>query len=670
MNTNTTSTLTLKVNARDVNQLPKQLKTAFDVRPMRDFRGSIAAITKELREMRAAGQGALQPLVADSQTVAANLERAVAALRQLQASQGTASRGGAGGGGAGAGSGTGCGGTTGGGSGPSSLRMSTAQRQAQAQRGGGLADLPMPGMAAVQSAMGAMPLLGGVAAGSMMAAVGTYSSHLRLQNAMLQAAPFLVNSRDISGYKGVRKTRDAVTGYYVDSEGNPTTYQSTREEALDRMAPEIQSRIGHAVGDRLRGKFTATISGGTSILGAAAIEALADSGIGAGTTTRALATVAELTGNDMSDTYGVATRRTWVPGEAAQYTGAPVRSRDYIEAGRAYGAAPADAIAQASALSQAAAHPVSADTFESALAARQLFGVSMGASGGVVRGVMRAGVSADDRDASEQLAKLIGSAVARGLQGSDIEEYLRATSQALEEQVAAGRVVSIGQLVDMEERVARTTGSWRGAEAVRQFGAGGAEAMFAGQGDAASLALMRSLRDPETGAAWTGRGGSEEYARFRLLGQDAGVVAEGMPRYLAQFDAQGAGPNMRALLVQNAMRAMGAKVGPGEALRLSGGIEAEGFGDVWEGGAAGMHAPGRAMAAALGSSVIGEAGIEADRAGMGARMSSTVQAFERTTNNMAGAFENSLGPAVEKVSEELDRLTHRLRAATEAVGPR
>tara|TARA_Y100000034_G_scaffold126492_1_gene177804 strand:- start:495 stop:2012 length:1518 start_codon:yes stop_codon:yes gene_type:complete len=499
----------------------------------------------------------------------------------------------------------------------------------------------MPGIGAMATALSAVPVMGLIAAGSLMAAAGTYSSHLRYQQAGMSSAAFLGNAQGALGVPGAMaagaRGEVAAERAKYDAE-QARNWQDVKEARSARYSP---------IPSEWSGDVTA---GGRPIQAPpVSAEAQREAAVGAATR-RIIAGKAALPGR-----LAAAAARGRRGAISDWFTPGA-----YTSAGRAYGLDPSASLQQAASMSQAAVRPVTGSEFSFGLAAQTAFGVGLGTTGTFMGQTEYAGLNASR--SADVAAQAIGSAVARGLQGTEITTYLSRMASLMEVQVNQGRNVDVESVIRMEERLTNSgVRGFRAGAITSQFGAAGADIGFRGPKSAVEYRLMESM-------GFTGKGGFEEYAQFRLQMQDAGNVANAMPAFVDHFKKRsaGMGPAGKALMLQQAFKALSTSLGPQEAAALAQGMAGADFGDGVT--AADIMGAGTGIAGTLGSSLQAEAGIEAGRIGVGGRVAKSMQNLSRVTINMASTFENTMGTALDIVTDKLDDFAAAVERATRAGG--
>ena len=638
--TRSRTTLDIRVNARQVNELERQLQRVFSPRALMDFDRSLRGLTRSIMDLNrtaASGQASdrrWKDMADDLRRAREEAAQLTKELRELQARQREMGGGGAGGAAAGAAGAAGGGRGGGGFAGP---------RDGAGIRAGG-AQLPMPGIGAMATAMSALPWMGLLFAGSLMAAAGTYQSHLGYQQASMGAAPHLGRARAPFSFPGDVAAATADNESKARGEYGPLILEGQQELQLAKMGMyrPRKEKYGERELDRSM-RVIEWISERTGI------EAPEDA--------RPITPQGRLDqANDRLDRL-----YSLQKGEIGKARSRAVRAsmrnwfepEDYTSVGARFGVKPQQALQEASQMSRAGVRPFSAQEYEFGLSARSLFGLDLGTTGSLMGQMEYAGTSS--AQSGNRVAQMIGSAVARGLESSEIATYLQRTNQFLQQQVNQGRQVDMSNIVRMEERLtASGIAGWRSGGIAQQFAGAGADIGYQGPQSAIEYRLMESM-------GFTGQGGFEEYARFRLAMQDPGKVAGAMPSFVGHINkrTKGMGRSGRALILQQYFAKLRTTLGPKEAAALSQGMSAGGL-DMSGMGMGDIIAPGQIAAQGLGSSLIAEAGLERERVGIGADIAPTMQNLAGTVNNLASSFTNIAGPVLGKFTEALETATQKI----------
>jgi len=325
------------------------------------------------------------------------------------------------------------------------------------------------------------------------------------------------------------------------------------------------------------------------------------------------------------------------------------------------GIKPAQALQQAGQMGQAAGRSVSAREFEQGLALQTTLGIGGAQSGAAIRQMRYAGELSGfgtSEGNMEQIADLIGSAVALNLEGSEIGEYLQSQTGFLGQMVNQGIGIDIQKLRELEASIGEgLNAKWRGAPMARQFLQGAAAVGREGATSAAKFRLMRAF-------GFSGEGGLEEFYKIRGgmqspdLAQEYGMAdpVTALSAYIESFRIPGVGPATQAGILQQAFADIGMSgVGFEESMAMSQGLQRVAPGDYEIDSDAAAR-----LVSAVAPSTQAEAGIEAERAAIGGGVATAMQDLERVTNNMAIVFKDTLGPSMESFAEVMEGLTRKI----------
>ena len=646
----------------DARGVQREIESAFSGKAPQEFRRTIDSVNKALMEsmktqrqvvseMGKVDKGTKAYKDFQKQLLAANREgRALSrvlsdldrAYQRMQRSQQAAARAsGAGGGGGRGGMGFGVG------IGPS-------------------AQIPMPGQGAIQTALQSIPFLGMAAAGSLMAASQTYQSRLRFEQARLGAAPFLTGTGAAMAFRARREERLVTPSGLAGAFGRERGTGATR--ALGR-AGLTEAELGAEVRTRRRRTLEAGLGSGIGGAVSSLYESPFVSGLeeltGFGALNREVIERQILSeqrrgGTGAAPTLGAQRQAGAEPSMRGVITNRPFDPQSFVQAGLSMGIAPAQALELAQQMAGGAGRAVGGQEFQQALAVQRTAGVGVQQQGALMQAVRRTGGLGEMQD----VADLIGSAVARGLDGSEIGEYLQQQTSFLQEMSQKGINLNIDRLRQAETALTRAgVKGFRSQGIVGGIARGIGEAGFQGPQTAAQLRFMRAM-------GFTGEGGIEEFARFRMQMQDPGEVAKAIPQFFRQnlgaMRASGAGPETMAMFTQQLAAGIGGRIGPGEARAISrAGLDSAKPGqyDIEE-----VVRAAQDLTKAAAPSVMAEAGIEAQRVAIGGEVAGAMQDLSRTTNNMAATFMNVLGPALDITAEKLENFTAGLDAATSGLG--
>jgi hypothetical protein len=317
----------------------------------------------------------------------------------------------------------------------------------------------------------------------------------------------------------------------------------------------------------------------------------------------------------------------------------------YERAGIPYGLAPQAGIQQAGEFGAAAGFAPDVGTFTAGLAMERVFGIGMQQTGQMARGLQQTGTRAENT--AQSIADALAGGVMEGLNGSSLAEELQKQTGFLEEQSRRGVEINFDQLRMQRGLLSGLRGA--GGEQIRpeligDIGRGfarraGQMGQEAGGDEAMQARLYRAYAEQRgiAGEPVTG----ERWSQFMLDIQNPETAQGLMPGMARQFQGIGRGPAENQLFMQRMMRSMGVDLGPGNALSA---FTTGEFGQAGGGRAdlGGIREAGRGV---VPGTLAVEAGLEAQRAGVGAEIAGTVQNFSRIQNDMAraaGAFQAPL----------------------------
>jgi len=458
MDNKTTSSLEFKVNAREVQQLGPTIKKAFDTKPVDDAKRKVGGLRSELEKTQEAIEEiakALSQVERGSKAfdrLKEDLKRATSEAKLFTDAMKAGER-------AGAPPGIVWSGITPGAGlrshgppppppppPPGAFGASGVAGQLKAGLGSafkgyggaamsGAGQLGMPSAGALAAGMGAVPVLGGLAAGGFMAAATTYSSRLRYEQALKGAAPFLMD--------------DAASFHMVPGE---------RRRYADMQA--------------LEGMTGMPVTGGGASPGAAASRMayrnLAYQGIGDGSI--------NLPVDPFTYEHGPAT-----PSHDLSFSA-------IVEAGRKYGLTPDQALEQAAGYSKAAGKAQGGQGFETAMAMQQVFGIGPETVG---RGVQGARWTGQD---SSAVVKVVSEGFRLGLRGSELVDHVEKQTQMMHEAGARGGAFTTEGMLRLQSGLAGAgVAGHRLGDITSQLGSSGAQLGFEGPKGATDFRMLYSL---------------------------------------------------------------------------------------------------------------------------------------------------------------------------------
>ena len=688
MDDRSTTTLDIRVNARELSGLDKNLRQTFDPKHARELTRGVTVLERALLQTAREASKLTREMQSHRQSsgVYKDLARDLAQARneasRLQQELAKVASGGGGGAGGGAGGGYGGGG---GRTGPMGQGWSgTARPGRRGGRAGG-AQMPMPDASAIASAVSAIPYVGLLAAGGLMASFQMYGSAVRYQQARQQAAPYLWEGNPLarlgpakaagaSAYEGTM-ARPAAEFGLTGSYG--TTDESAKAEAVRRI---IKKRLIEDFGSRHKARKA------TSASMAEYVSLMANEETGKGppvqrgvySASTMLEEFAKYAPGGASDARAVsAEAKSFVAPQIRASTGASneerraaqaARDRDlaiqgvfegsmpgYGAVGVRYGANRGQALEQAAKLSQGAGFRASGEQYEFGKAMELLFGVSLQETGGMMK-VGRRAMGLGKEGSAEYIAELIGGATAMHLEGSDIGEYLSTMNRTMQQQMEMGRRGGgMENILSLQRQLKPAMGGYMAGKTGAGFAAGAAQIGMNGGDPGTEYLLMRAL-------GYTGRGGVEEYAKIKLMMlQDPNQAADAMGGYVDMFRGGGLGKWTQRLMVQKGMQGVGVSLtgGGDPATNALYGLADYGVGKA---GAAVATTQGEIMEAGglAAPSAVGimarEAGDENRRIGVGQEVAGTVQKLNGILISLAESTSTVATPALNELTGAVDTL--------------
>lgn len=633
----TSTTLDIKVNARDLQRLDRTLKETFSDRTPRAMTKSLEVMNRTMTSLtRAAsqltaelgrqrqGSDVYKEMRADLEAVRKEATQLRQELDRLRSGGGPGGVGGAAGGFAagggwrwpwsrsGGGGGGGGGATTGG--------------------GPGVPQAPMPTAGAVAQGLSGIPVVGAALGGGVLASYSMFGSALRYEQAKRDTWAFVRHGGvSTPGTPGtLTYTGGSMAGMPVGDPDLDNLVGFMRGGVPSR--PMTSEKIDQHYRDP-RVHYGPDWNAGPGGL------------MDRGTRTR-----------PMTDAEMVAS------GAAKYVGGTPAVSYldQYQSAAQRWGHNPAEGLQLASQLSRAAGHRASGSEFEGALSAQYLYGIGLEQTGGMLHAGRRTGAGGMDI-----VARSIGTAVATGLEGSEIGEYLSQIQHVLQQQLELGGQTSTLAIDAMTRRLAGANDSGIGGFMAGRVATGVATGISGiarrGAGGADEFEILRA-------AGWTG--GTEDYfAKLNAL-QNPDEAVKLLPALIERFrGVGGAGSETEANAMQRMLRFVGADVDIGVARKLASGMD-------WESAtgsrmtAASLRGEGAAAAPGMAGLLAKEAGMEADRIGVGYKAADQVQWLNQKLIDLSGAIQDHLGPAIETLMGTIDSAAAWFGSVTPPTSPR
>jgi len=627
----TTTSLDVRVNLRDLNRLDTKLKETFGTARARDFNRGLSTSERAVTGLLRATQQLTAELARqrDNSKHFSRMETDIVAARreaeklraELERVRAAAGGGGPAGGGMGSGGGGGRGSGGGGGPAMGSGGPSWGRRFAGAQVG-------VPDASGLATAMSAIPVLGLAAAGATMASYSMYGSALGYQTARRDT--FAQLGPQGADMLGLRQTRQATEKHTIgDSEVARiigSVYAGKRMHLPSPVVRKLQdfySVFDENVLD------TGVASGFESLIAEGAREA--------------------------------GYKMRVVPGQSAQWN-APMSTADLERVGTSYGVKPGDALREAGGLSSAMGRRTSAETYDFARSAQTYFGVDMGTTGALMKGYRTAGGLDRQKDQANAVAQLIGTAVVRGLEGSEIATYLESMAGFMQKQA------DLGQFEQSTEGFAsaskRLSQSWFNpsfsASYAMRLGESASQMGYGGEGTAEQFMMLQKL-GYGAGGRYTGEGYAEAMMQLQDPDKAVGAALSTMSDFSDRMRDTDMGPEARALMMSRLSAKLGAQVGPDAARLMAEGINGPGLAPDPTVGAADItrvHREARGKAVGV---LAAEAGMEADRIGAGYKAAGQVQDLNGVMIDLANTVQDKAGPALSALTRTIKEMTAAAR---------
>ena len=311
--------------------------------------------------------------------------------------------------------------------------------------------------------------------------------------------------------------------------------------------------------------------------------------------------------------------------------------------GVGFGYAPTETAGMYSQFMSRAGGPLDQSSFKAAMGAQQTFGVDLGTSGGLIRGMMRGGSLDQSAALSRGLVAPLTNAVRLGLDGSELSAHMQETAQMVSKQVDLGvQSLNMAQYRETEIEMGERVGGYMGARMTRSFAQGVSDIGYRGAGGATEFMLAQQ-------AGYEPGQGVEGYFSAAQRMQDIGNNPEMLQGYLQRFIRDGAGEATNIAMVQRGYSAAtgGQQLHADTARRFISGSRTP-----LSGGAIGTLGRARGVHGDLAT----EAGFEVDRADAGTGVSDAMQSLTRSTINLMDAADQ-LSPLLEGAAGLLELAT-------------
>lgn len=543
--------------------------------------------------------------------------------------------------------------------------------------GGIAAPFQTPGVAGMAQGFGAIPLVGGFIGGAISTAAGMYQQAVGFQTAA-RGALFAQGAGFTPEQMKARKARAEIDvarekefgAFMVQTAEAVRSQRMSESEAKEKIAGKAR-KVTAAAGGTAGGALslaTALRAERARMEAASAKELEAEGGIsvpeppGGRRRPKEIYTNPKLIRQRTKERVAAIRARA-----AAQPTGLPGAG-----AGVQFGLGPQEMMQLFTQMMQARGgtfDDVRRSEFVEAMGAQTRFGVSAQQAGAFGRMGIRGG---GGTGMGQGLAGVLQAAVASGLRGSQVTEYLQS-------------LVQLGQQAERSGVKINVTEFTRGAATLTAAGLQGVQAqrVATGMQQAAMGVSKRGVQSPidvllARAAGFDPSQGPEGYARV-MNKMAGGMTSDMMNKLLAQLTqgagAGGFGPQMQSLMLRRAMGKMGVEVGPGQATQLLASYrkgtldeyirEEETRRMLEEGERPGaktwLRGEARAGVRRGAGLTVGAAGLQAFQVGVGARAAKWVVPLERASANAASAISRlsvlkDFAHVVERATKSLDRI--------------
>jgi hypothetical protein len=301
-----------------------------------------------------------------------------------------------------------------------------------------------------------------------------------------------------------------------------------------------------------------------------------------------------------------------------------------------------------------------AGMMQAGFAAKRLYGVDEGTSGAFLKAQRRGGLAGleagKEGGGGEALAGTIGDAMKLGLEGSEINDYLKIMAEGIQQFQQTGIPFPKDAFSGMGDELAKMGVSGpRGTHVVRGLTQAAQALSTRGPQNAAELMMMQTM------GGYQG-GGAEGFEAAQLQLEQGKMDPKNMQKLFGRFMQAGGGGAQGRMLFRNVMGGMGVQIGVKESqlmeAQMSGTLTGSQEKELAEiqanrdrvekgGGVAGMGAPGGAGAMwkqaevameKWGGAVASQAAIVNKQADVGERLIVPMQNFELSTTVLAGAI--------------------------------
>lgn len=670
--TTTRTNMEVRVNTQDIRKADRAIRKAFDARGVKQLHTAVAQMTQAMEKMTRATASLTASIKASAeagkgyQHLTNDLKRArqeaAQLARELDRVRGRAPSGGFGGGGGGGGGGFGGGGPTQYNSGGSAGTGGEARYRA--------GQMGMPTMNAAATALGAIPYVGLAAGGALMASAsyygrakadarsrrdtfgflgGTAGAKLGMRGALASASTGMdpgILAREMGAIDSTLATQRAAasrTSAINMQTGGPGQHPySTRGVAgMGSRSPGLlgglmRSLTGQTVnnpnnaltiGDPTMNPLGVAISGGNRVTpGGVAIPTLPTG-----------AEEARLRGAGRVRALAMSRQAARRGAMSSFYGAGGAGNSDLTSMGMKYGLTMDASRNEASQLSRGAGYRVSGQQYGMARSLQTGFGVGQDTTGGLLRSMRHMGEGGAE-GANQQIANMLASAIASGLDGSELVEHMQRQSELLKRQLELGqRSIDMAPIHAMTDRLSKRVDPFMASKIVSDFGAAGSRIGMNGAGSQEELLLAQAMGFG---------GGAEDYMGTMLQMQNPAEVVKALPKLLETVQGNGMSDNAKTFFTQRLLKSYGVNVHGDTARQLVGLNFGEGgatAGNIQDILAAGQKAPGT-------GTLVAEAALDARKIQAGYKAGAQVRNLESTLISMADSIQTTVGPALTTVS--------------------
>lgn len=589
--------------------------------------------------------------------------------------------------------------------GPGMMREAFGQMAGQALSGiaGGLGSMPLSGMAGLQQAISAVPIPGAGMVGGLLGAGAQFSQmSMQRHRARLEAAPWVQAGGESvgpwrehggraewfaeqQGEKERLRTAPTMVGPMQRSIGGMKFSDFKRldekgqAELYSQYAPKVKADLEKQYRDwqNLSGQRQRATRAEEAYEGGAQIGEVTVTGSG-----RRGRSAVKLPGEE--DVFKL-------PEKWKQEKKAQVRAKELSAAERArwapwgmikgagmeYGMTEPESLQSVTQALQVGGGGVGQmqqqGMLSGMMAAKRTYGVDEGTSGAFLRAGRRGGLAGleagTERGGGEALAGTIGDAMKLGLEGSEINEYLKITAEGIQQFQQTGIPFPKDAFSGMGDELAKMGVSGpRGTHVVRGLTQAAQALSTRGPQNAAELMMMQTM------GGYQG-GGAEGFEAAQLQLEQGKMDPKNMQKLFGRFMQAGGGGAQGRMLFRNVMGGMGVQIGVKESqlmeAQMSGTLTGSQEKELSEiqanrdrvskgGGAAAMGAPkglegmlaqSRVTMDQFGSVVKAQTAVQEKQAEVGEKLVGSMLKLELSTAKMAEGITSMVNPAVDWLAQ-------------------